>query len=67
MRHRERIRQALYWTAVSLLVCERLPFEAAARRMGIDEDTLKDILDRHFPSPELRTDRRKPMACRRPH
>ena len=47
MRHRERARQALYWTAVSLLVCERLPFNEAARRMGLDDDTLKDILHRH--------------------
>lgn len=46
MRQYERTKRALYWTAVSLLVCERLPPEQAARRMGIDDDRLRDILHR---------------------
>jgi DNA-directed RNA polymerase specialized sigma24 family protein len=46
MRHYERTKRALYWTAVSLIVCEGLPLEQAARRMGIDHDQLKDILHR---------------------
>jgi hypothetical protein len=46
MRHYERTKRALYWTAVSLIVCEGLPLEQAARRMGIDDDQLKDILHR---------------------
>ena len=46
MRHYERSKRALYWTAVSLIVCEGLPLEQAARRMGINDDELKDILHR---------------------
>jgi hypothetical protein len=46
MRHYERTNRALYWTAVSLIVCEGLPLEQAARRMGIDDDELQDILHR---------------------
>jgi hypothetical protein len=46
MRHYERSKRALYWTAVSLIVCEGLPLEQAARRMGIDDEQLKDILHR---------------------
>jgi len=46
MRHYERTKRALYWTAVSLIVCEGLPLEQAARRMGIDDAQLKDILHR---------------------
>jgi hypothetical protein len=46
VRHYERTKLALYWTAVSLIVCEGLPLEQAARRMGIDDEQLKDILHR---------------------
>ena len=46
MRHYERSKRALYWTAVSLIVCEGLPLDLAARRMGVDDDQLKDILHR---------------------
>lgn len=46
MRQHERTKRALYWTAISLLVCERLPLEQAARRMGVGDDELKDILHR---------------------
>ena len=46
MRHYERTKRALYWTAVSLIVCEGLPLDQAARRMGVDDDKLKDILHR---------------------
>jgi hypothetical protein len=46
MRHYERTKRALYWTAVSLIVCEGLPLEQAARRMGVHDDQLKDILHR---------------------
>jgi predicted DNA-binding protein (UPF0251 family) len=44
MRHYERTKRALYWTAISLIVCEALPLEQAARRMGVDDEMLKDIL-----------------------
>lgn len=46
MRHYERTKRALYWTAISLIVCEGLPLEQAARRMGVDGDRLRDILHR---------------------
>jgi hypothetical protein len=46
MRHYERTKRALYWTAISLIVCEGLPLEQAAHRMGVDEDRLRDILQR---------------------
>ena len=46
MRHYERTKRALYWTAISLIVCEGLPLEQAARRMGVDHEQLKDILKR---------------------
>jgi predicted DNA-binding protein (UPF0251 family) len=46
MRHYERSKRALYWTAISLIVCEGLPLEQAARRMGVDDEQLKDILHR---------------------
>jgi hypothetical protein len=46
MRHYERSKRALYWTAVSLIVCEGLPLEQAARRMGVNDDELRDILHR---------------------
>jgi hypothetical protein len=53
MRQHERTKQALYWTAVSLIVCEGLPFDEAARRMGIDDETLRDLLERRSPMPEI--------------
>lgn len=46
MRHYERSKRALYWTAISLIVCEGLPPAVAARRMGVDADQLQDILHR---------------------
>ena len=46
MRHYERTKRALYWTAVSLMVCEGLPAEQAARRMGVGPEELRDILHR---------------------
>lgn len=46
MRHYERSKRALYWTAISLIVCEGLPLEQAARRMGVDDEMLRDILHR---------------------
>jgi len=36
----------MYWTAISLIVCEGLPHTEAARRMGVDEAQLRDILSR---------------------
>ena len=69
MRHYERSKRALYWTAVSLMVCEGLPLEQAARRMGVDDDVLKDILHRRR---TVRLDRfdsdvREPLSPRESH
>ena len=35
---------ALYWSAVSLIVCEGLSVGAAAERLGIENDRLRNIL-----------------------
>jgi hypothetical protein len=44
MRHYERTKRALYWTAISLIVCEGPPLGQAARRMGVDDERLKGHL-----------------------
>jgi hypothetical protein len=37
---------ALYWTAVSLIVCEGLSIDKAAERLGVDTEELRTILHR---------------------
>lgn len=37
---------ALYWTAVSLIVCEGMPVEKAAEKLGVDGEQLRDLLER---------------------
>jgi hypothetical protein len=37
---------ALYWSAVSLIVCEGLSVGAAAQRLGIENERLRNILRR---------------------
>ena len=37
---------ALYWTAVSLIVCEGLSIDKAAERLGVDDERLRSILHR---------------------
>ncbi len=44
--HDNRTEAALYWTAVSLIVCEGLSIEKAAERLGVDAENLTDILHR---------------------
>ena len=44
--HDPRTEAALYWTAVSLIVCEGLSIEKAAERLGVDAEDLTDILHR---------------------
>ena len=46
---------ALYWSAVSLIVCEGLSVGAAAQRLGIENGRLRNILRR----------RRRRMPARR--
>lgn len=42
----ERNEAAIYWSAVSLIVCEGLPIDKAAERLGVECDELRDILHR---------------------
>jgi hypothetical protein len=42
--HNDRRESALYWTAVSLIVCEGLPVREAARRLGVKRDQLRRLL-----------------------
>jgi transposase len=44
--HDTRTEAALYWTAVSLIVCEGLSIEKAAERLGVGAEDLTDILHR---------------------
>lgn len=37
---------ALYWSAVSLMVCEGLPLEEAASQLGVEDAELRLILER---------------------
>jgi predicted HTH domain antitoxin len=37
---------ALYWTAVSLIVCEGLSIDKAAERLGVEPEWLREILQR---------------------
>ena len=37
---------ALYWSAVSLMVCEGLPIEQAARKLGVECELLRMVLER---------------------
>ena len=44
--HDTRTKAALYWAAVSLIVCEGLSIEKAADRLGVDGEELTSILHR---------------------
>lgn len=44
--HDTRTEAALYWAAVSLIVCEGLSIEKAADRLGVDGEQLTHILHR---------------------
>jgi hypothetical protein len=44
--HDTRTEAALYWAAVSLIVCEGLSIEKAADRLGVDGGDLTNILHR---------------------
>ena len=35
---------ALYWSAVSLIVCEGLSIDKAAERLGVPEEHVRDVL-----------------------
>ena len=42
----DRSEAALYWTAVSLIVCEGLPLKDAAERLQVDEERLRSIMEK---------------------
>ena len=42
--HDYRMEAALYWSAISLIVCEGLPVDQAAERLGIADQWLREIL-----------------------
>jgi len=44
--HDYRMEAALYWSAISLIVCEDLPVDQAAHRLGVDDEWLREILFR---------------------
>jgi hypothetical protein len=44
--HDSRTEAALYWAAVSLIVCEGLSIEKAADRLGVEGEELTHILHR---------------------
>lgn len=44
--HDSRTEAALYWAAVSLIVCEGLSIQKAADRLGVDGEELTHILHR---------------------
>jgi len=47
MRSRDcRTEAALYWSAVSLIVCEGLPIDKAAEQLGVPGTELQEILHR---------------------
>jgi hypothetical protein len=47
--HDYRMEAAVYWSAISLIVCEDLPVDQAARRLGIDDEWLREILFKRQP------------------
>lgn len=46
MERHTRVEAALYWSAVSLIVCEGLPIDKAAEQLGVAGPDLRDILHR---------------------
>ena len=45
-KHDHRLEAALYWSAVSLIVCEGLPIDKAAEQLGVAGPELREILHR---------------------
>jgi hypothetical protein len=46
-----RTESALYWSAVSLMVCEGLPLDEAAVRLGVNSDELRELFSRRQNDP----------------
>jgi hypothetical protein len=53
---------ALYWSAVSLIVCERMPIHKAAKRLGVDAERLRELLKRRQAPPQLPYPPTRPMS-----
>lgn len=41
-----RSESALYWTAISLIICEGMPVDKAAEKLGVESEQLRDLLQR---------------------
>ena len=61
-RHDIRTESALYWSAVSLIVCEGLPIDKAAERLGVEGEALRDILHRRQTLRPFSTPRSPPQG-----
>jgi hypothetical protein len=61
-----RSESALYWTAISLIVCEGMPIEKAAEKLGVDGERLRGLLERRQAQCPYGTDEAptKPMMIR---
>lgn len=46
MERHTRVEAAIYWSAVSLIVCEGLPIDKAAEQLGVAGSDLREILHR---------------------
>jgi hypothetical protein len=46
MERQTRMEAVLYWSAVSLIVCEGLPIDKAAEQLGVAGADLREILHR---------------------
>ena len=46
MERHTRVEAAIYWSAVSLIVCEGLPIDKAAEQLGVAGADLRKILQR---------------------
>lgn len=57
-RTNQRLEAALYWSAVSLIVCEGLPIDKAAEQLGVGGSELREILHRRQAL--------RPYDCHRP-
>lgn len=56
-----RAEAALYWSAISLIVCEALSLETVARRLNLDEFKLCEIVRRrHMQTPHASSAERHP-------
>lgn len=64
--HDNRTEAALYWVAVSLIVCEGLSIEKAADRLGVDGEQLTGILHRRQSLRLVMPESPRPRAFPRP-